>query len=140
MLFLSQFFLACYAIVIWLNLRFCLFLAAKASVYQKDQLYDSLMFKVLLGSLGCATLVFTVLITFLCLEMRKKRLERRPRQFYNVNSGVLQWPPRPRSDSKSYGRQHSNSSTAPLTIHDRHGYWFTCLLFEQLYNIYNSSF
>lgn len=98
--------------------------AAKASVhvYQKDQPYDSWMFKVLIGSLGCATLVFTVLITFLCLEMRKKRLERRPRQFYTANGGVIQWPPRTRSDSKSYGRQNSNSSTAPLTSHERQGY------------------
>lgn len=119
-LFLPCLFCYCY----FIKLRFCLFLAAKASVhvYQKDQPYDSWMFKVLIGSLGCATLVFTFLITFLCLEMRKKRLERRSRQFYTANGGVIQWPPRTRSDSKSYGRQNSNSSTAPLTRHERQGY------------------
>ncbi|XP_063396516.1 mannan-binding lectin serine protease 1-like [Mytilus trossulus] len=93
--------------------------AANVSVINRME--ESWMFRVLLGALGCAVLVFTVLITLLCLEMRKKRLDHRPDRF-NISSftdGGLHWPPRTRSDSKSYGRQNSNSSTAPLTQNGR---------------------
>lgn len=95
--------------------------AATASVHVPVADEKTWMFYVLLASLGCALLVFLVLITFLCLEMRKKRMERRPKQYY-ITQSALQWPPRKRTDSKSYGRQASNSSTAPLTLDGRNMY------------------
>lgn len=90
--------------------------AAKGSVH-----YDSSapwIMPVLVGSVGFAFIVCLGLVMFMLCEIRRKRLEKGSN---NMANPVLQWPPRQRSNSKSYGRQASNSSTAPLT-HERFMY------------------